>query len=75
MLNKDRRNSILLNTEKLNALNPLSVLLRGYSVVEHDGAIVNKTADVAVGDCVDVRLTDGVFSAAVQKVTKKRKNK
>ena len=47
-------------------MNPLSVLLRGYSAVFHEnGTLVKSTEDVLVGDTVIMRTSDGKISATV----------
>ena len=51
--------------EKLNALSPLSVLSRGYSVVEKNGEVVKKTSDVSCGDEIKIKLSDGAVTAQV----------
>ena len=51
--------------EKLEMLNPLHVIRRGYSVVEKNGAAVRSIKELAAGDEVLVRLADGSFDAAV----------
>ena len=51
--------------DMLSVMNPLSVLIRGYSVVEKDGRIVRSTKEICVGDSVSVRLADGSFTAEV----------
>lgn len=53
---------------KLDALSPLKVLGRGYTLAQKDGKTVSKTADVAVGDRIDIRLKDGMASCVVEDV-------
>ncbi len=60
-----KRNGLMLNVEGLNALNPLSVLARGYSVVEADGACVRRVSDIEIGDTVTVRMADGKLKAKI----------
>ncbi len=51
---------------KLEALNPLSVLLRGYSAVfSDDGKLVKSVDDVNVGENIILRTMDGEISASV----------
>jgi exodeoxyribonuclease VII large subunit len=52
---------------RLQALNPESILNRGYAVVSRrdTGAVVKRVAQVAPGDGVDARVGDGHFSATV----------
>ena len=65
----DKRLTFLTNVSKLNALNPLSVLERGYSVAQKDGKTISHVADVDLDDTVTVRLIDGSVSATVRSKT------
>ena len=50
----------------LDAMSPLKVLGRGYTIVRRaDGAMVRSCADVIPGDLVHATLQDGRFSAVV----------
>jgi len=53
---------------RLDALNPQSVLARGYAVVtrQADGRIVSRTAQVAAGDALTVCVSDGTFDVDVK---------
>lgn len=48
---------------RLDALNPLAVLQRGYAVVRRDGQIVRSISEVAPGDRLAIRVSDGEFGA------------
>jgi exodeoxyribonuclease VII large subunit len=51
---------------RLEALSPLAILNRGYAVVSQpDGSLVRSTAQVQTGDELNVRISDGEFSAQV----------
>ena len=51
---------------KLDALNPLSVLTRGYSAVfDRDGGVVSHVADLKPGDKVTLRMSDGRAEASI----------
>ena len=54
---------------RLNALNPLAVLGRGYAVVtrQADGKLVSQVSDVKPNDEIQVRVSDGAFDAIVSK--------
>ncbi len=69
---KDKKSELLLLTEKLNALSPLSVLERGYAIVEHNLKRIKSIGDISVGDKVELRLSDGKVIAAVEGLTKKK---
>lgn len=49
----------------LEKLNPLSVLLRGYSVVSANGIIADSIRAVEVGSLTDVYMSDGVLRCKV----------
>ena len=69
---KDKRTSFVLNTEKLNALSPLSVLARGYAIAEAESGIVGDVSKISVGDSIKLRFVDGSVSASVTEVTKRK---
>jgi len=54
---------------RLESLNPLGVLQRGYSIVtrKHDGTLIHKTEQAHPGDEILVRASDGQFEAIVSK--------
>ncbi len=55
---------------RLNALNPLAVLGRGYSAVyrREDGSLVKSAAQVKEGDLLTFRTTDGEIDAEARSV-------
>ncbi len=54
---------------KLDALSPLSVLGRGYSLVQaDDGRLIRDTAQVTAGDALTVRLARGQLDVEVTRV-------
>jgi exodeoxyribonuclease VII large subunit len=69
---EQKRIDLILKTEKINALNPLSVMARGYTVAEKDGVIIKKAKDLALGDVLCVKFSDGTVDANVTKITKKK---
>ena len=51
---------------RLEALNPLAILQRGYAVVSKpDGSLVRSATQVQPGDELNVRVSDGEFPAQV----------
>ncbi len=68
---KDLRSDFLIKAERLSAMNPLSVLLRGFSVVEAEGGTLKSVNDAKIGESVTVRMTDGrLFATVTEKEVK-----
>lgn len=52
---------------KLDALSPLSVIARGYSITRNDkGALVKSIEQVSVGSAIEVSVSDGAIRARVE---------
>ncbi len=58
------REKLAAAVSQLEALSPLNVLTRGYSLTKRgDGALLRSAADVAVGEIIETRLAEGnIFS-------------
>jgi exodeoxyribonuclease VII large subunit len=52
-------------SQQINALNPTSVLARGYAAVSIGGKLVTSQKDVQPGDQVQIQVSDGSFDARV----------
>ena len=53
----------------LDSLSPLKTMLRGYSVAcDSEGKLISKVADINVGECISVRVTDGKINAKVESI-------
>lgn len=50
---------------KLDALSPLGVISRGYALVSKDEALLTSVSNVAIGDSIRVKLSDGEALATV----------
>ena len=60
MLIKEKKAQFALLAGKLDALSPLKVMERGYSVVRNsEGGIVNRREQVKPGDMLEISLNDG----------------
>ena len=58
-------NKLVGTVRALNALSPLAVLSRGYSITKHDDKVVTSKSDVTRGDIIDITLSDGSITAKV----------
>jgi len=63
-----RNNDYTLIINKLELLNPISILAKGYSVVKKDDKIVKEAKKLNLGDKVNIRLSKGEIEAKVEKV-------
>ena len=61
-------NALELNINKLELLNPLNVLKKGYSVLEKDNTIIRSINDIKIKDNINIKLIDGHISATVKGV-------
>ena len=57
-----------LNLNTLDKLNPLAILKKGYSQLLKDGKSVTTTADLNVGDDIDLRLYKGEAKARILEI-------
>lgn len=54
------------NVEKMELLNPIRVMRRGYSIAtDSDGKVIKRIADVKVDNIINLMLADGRFRARV----------
>jgi len=54
-------------TNRLESLNPIAILSRGYAIVLHsDGEIVRSVSSISSGEKLNIQVQDGRFSAIVQ---------
>lgn len=67
----EKRQQFTERAAKMEALNPMSVLLRGYSAVFDDsGELIKSVSDVEIGDRFTLRMSDGTI---IGKVMEKEK--
>lgn len=64
---KDR---LLVNAGKADALSPLAILSRGYSIAQREEVILRSVGDASVGDEIEIILSDGKMLAEVKEINK-----
>lgn len=73
MLLKDSKSRFGILAGKLDAMSPLKILERGYSVVStHDGGVINTIEQLNPGDNVEIRLNNGVADCNVISVRQEK---
>ena len=65
---KNKYNNYNLVINKLELLNPLNILSKGYSVVSSNDKIIKRSKDVNIGDKIRVRLSEGIIDASVERI-------
>ena len=66
-----KSNDLINGFEKLEALNPLSVLMRGFAVASKDGKTLKSVNDIKVGETFEMKLKDGVVKSAAEEIIQK----
>lgn len=61
----EKSNSIFKLSSKLEGLNPISVLARGYSIAEKDGQVISSKAQLKIDDEFTLEFSDGKIRATV----------
>ena len=56
---------------RLNSVNPLTVVERGYSITKKDGKPIKSIAKLQPGDVLETQLQDGTILSQVSTVSKK----
>ena len=60
--------------KNLNALSPLAILDRGYSIASFQGKAIIKSNLLKRGDYVNIQLAKGQLECTVDKITSSKKN-
>ena len=64
------RKQLAINAEKTNALSPLSIISRGYSVAELNGRVLKSVDEFTIDDDFTLILSDGKIDGKVTKIRK-----
>lgn len=68
----ENKNNILLNLKvKLDLLNPINILDKGYSIVYCDNKVVKNIGDVNINDNINIMVKNGSITAKVKGVNNK----
>ena len=62
---KDKRENYLLQLSKLEILNPLNTLKRGYTLAKIEGKVISSSKDLKSGDELEVEFEDGNVNTKV----------
>ena len=62
---KDKKEDYLLQLSKLEILNPLNTLKRGYTLAKSEGKVISSSKDLKSGDELEVEFEDGNVNTKV----------
>lgn len=71
---KDKKYNLKNVIEKLEIINPISVLGRGYSITYLNNQVLNTIKNIKKEDKIEIRVIDGTINAKVEKIKKDDKN-
>ena len=64
-----KRFEFSISAAKLDSISPLNTLARGYAIVqESSGRALSSIDGISIGDIIDIRLSNGVIEANVEKI-------
>ena len=67
------RVALVASLSKLEALNPLAVVSRGYAVISDcDGVMLKSIDQIKIGDKINVKIKDGTVNATVSGVRREK---
>ncbi|MGL4590034.1 MAG: exodeoxyribonuclease VII large subunit [Mycoplasmatales bacterium] len=71
---KQKEQQLLNSRNYFNELNPLTILMRGYSATTNqNGEIIKSISQVSLNEKIAVEVSDGVLTAIVEKINTKEK--
>ena len=60
-----KQNDFILSVNRLELLNPLSIMSKGYSVVKKNDIVIKSVDEVNINDNIDILVNDGVIIASI----------
>lgn len=66
----NKNNALNLSAARLNDLNPLNVLSRGYSLIYNDGKIVKTADDIKENDVLNIKMSNDSIKIKASNVEK-----
>ena len=64
-ITRTKKEAYLKNFEKLEILNPLLTLKRGYTLAKTNGKVISSAKEVRSGDQIDIEFDDGIVNTKV----------
>lgn len=64
-ITRSKKEIFLKNFEKLEVLNPLKTLKRGYTLAKSNDKVISSAKDVETGDQIDIEFDDGIVNTKV----------
>ena len=68
---ENKQKNYLLYLNKLEVLNPLLTIKRGYSITKINNKVISSIENIKINDKLSIELTDGTVNATVNEINKK----
>jgi exodeoxyribonuclease VII large subunit len=69
---KDKKNQFALGLNKLELVNPLAIMKKGYSVTRVENKIIKSVKDIQMNETIQVDLVDGKIEANVTSIKEEK---
>ena len=69
ILYKYKEQNLVNIISKLEVLNPLNTLKRGYSIIRKDDKVINDIKDISLDDAINIQIKNGNIITKVMKVS------
>jgi exodeoxyribonuclease VII large subunit len=63
-------NRYIRNLEKLELVNPLAIMKKGFSIVKKEDHLITSVNDVKLRDQINIEFVDGILTCEVNKIEK-----
>ena len=75
ILYKEKSNYLDKLIEKLELVNPLGILKRGYSLTTKEEKIIKSIKDIKVNDCIKIKIYDGEITSIITNIKGEKNGK
>ena len=67
---KNQNQTLSLLESKINLLDPINTLARGYSITRINGKAITSVTEINIGDSVETTVAEGKFTGTINEILK-----
>ncbi|MBK7570939.1 MAG: hypothetical protein IPI10_04700 [Bacteroidetes bacterium] len=67
---KNQNQTLSLLESKINLLDPINTLARGYSITRKNGKAITSVTEINIGDSVETTVAEGKFTGTINEILK-----